>query len=173
MQEEAEEKVYHLVIVGAGRAALHLVARLPPAILAVRPRQLGKKLAQCCSCCLQRLMRQPAPKLRFDLDRGACWLLKRRLACRAQATRVVDERGEWLAAWRARHARCGSAHLRSPVTQCVHAAPGALAAYCAQHGREQVRPALARAVVGVHSKVEYFNVLCELRNMRRKLAARQ
>jgi len=97
--------------------------------------------------CLQRLMRQPAPKPRFDLDRGACWPLKRRPGCRAQATRVVDERGEWLAAWHARHARRGSAHLRSPVTQCVHAAPGALAAYCARHGREQVWPALARAVV--------------------------
>jgi hypothetical protein len=36
VQEEAEEGEYQLVIVGAGRAALHLVARLPAAILAVR-----------------------------------------------------------------------------------------------------------------------------------------
>ena len=52
----------------------------------------------------------------------------------------MDAGGAWLAAWRGRHERCGAGHLRSPVTQCAHAAPGALSAYCARRGREQARP---------------------------------
>lgn len=55
-----------------------------------------------------------------------------------QETRVVDTCGAWLAAWRERLERCRASHLRSPVTQCVHAAPGALSDYCSRLGRQQV-----------------------------------
>ena len=51
---------------------------------------------------------------------------------------MVDTCGAWLAAWFERLERCRASHLRSPVTQCVHAAPGALSDYCSQHGRQQV-----------------------------------
>lgn len=51
---------------------------------------------------------------------------------------MVDTCGAWLAAWRERLERCHASHLRSSVTQCVHAAPGALSDYCSRHGRQQV-----------------------------------
>lgn len=64
----------------------------------------------------------------------------------------MDAGGAWLASWRGRHERCGAGHLRSPVTQCAHAAPGALSAYCARRGREQARPVKLACMLPKHSR---------------------
>ncbi len=50
---------------------------------------------------------------------------------------VIDERGEWLAAWRGRLERIGATHLRTPVNQCP-GKPGALHAFIKREGSEKV-----------------------------------
>ncbi len=132
---------------GAGMAALHLVARLPDSLLQVSRRPCRPAAAApplhlpAAACGKQRFVHtHPAPPALL------------------QNTVVIDPSGAWLAGWEARQERLAAPHVRTPNTQHPHASPLALADFAVKHGRQQVR----RRQAGSSFCHELFPYLCML-----------
>ena len=106
--------VHPLVVVGAGRAALALVSRLPADLLSVTT---GKH----------------AELRSGDLRRAASALTSVGLPPADCA--VLDAHGEWLHAWAQRLKRCGAQHVRVPCTGAPLPDPLGMKAFAQATGR--------------------------------------
>jgi hypothetical protein len=123
-----------LLIIGAGRAALAFVTRLPEAALrgvlgACLPARRTRIHASAHSRA-RRPARRHAERFSLACVRVAVASLTPPLRAAADdAAAVVDAAGGWLEAWAARMARLGASHVRAPCTGVPFPTPLALRSF--------------------------------------------